>query len=78
MLLRSRWLRVPARQGGVYLPVVRLGAVVTPGQLLATVTDPVTDQVTRILATEAGVVIGMALPQVVLSGFALLHVGELK
>ncbi|MBL8272672.1 MAG: succinylglutamate desuccinylase/aspartoacylase family protein [Xanthomonadales bacterium] len=78
MLLRSRWLRVPARQGGVYLPVVRLGDVVAPGQLLANVTDPVTDQVTEIRAPEAGVVIGMALPQVVLSGFALLHVGEVK
>ena len=78
MLVRSRWLRVPARQGGVYLPVVRLGAVVTPGQLLATVTDPVTDQVSEIRAPEAGVVIGMALPQVVLSGFALLHVGDVQ
>lgn len=78
LLVRSRWLRVPARQGGVYLPVVRLGAVVTPGQLLATVTDPVTDQVSEIRAPEAGVVIGMALPQVVLSGFALLHVGDVQ
>ena len=78
MLGRSRWLRVPARQGGVYLPTVRLGNAVVPGQLLATVTDPVTDQVNEIRAPEAGVVIGMALPQVVLSGFALVHIGEVK
>jgi len=78
MLGNSRWLRVPPGGGGIYLPTIRLGAAVERGQLLATVTDPVTDQVREIRASESGLVIGMALPQVVLSGFALIHVGDVK
>jgi predicted deacylase len=77
-LERSRWLRVPQRQAGIYLPVVGVGDEVEAGQLLATVTDPITDQVHEIRANESGVVIGMALPQVVLSGAALIHVGSVK
>ena len=38
--------------------------------------DPVTDIVHRIQAEEAGSVIGMALPQIVLSGYGILHSGE--
>ncbi len=76
MIARSEWLRVPVGEGGIYLPVVKLGDRVKPGQLLATVTDPVTDIVHRIQAEEAGLVIGMALPQIVLSGYGILHIGE--
>jgi predicted deacylase len=77
-LASSRWLRVPHRQGGIYLPTVGVGDAVTAGQLVATVTDPVTDQVHEIRANEDGVVIGMSLPQVVLSGSALIHVGRVE
>lgn len=77
-LERSRWLRVPHRQGGIFLPTVGVGDAVEAGQLVATVTDPVTDQVHEIRASEDGVVIGMSLPQVVLSGSALIHVGIVK
>jgi predicted deacylase len=75
-LTRSFWQRVPLEQGGIYLPVVGLGERVEPGQLLATIADPVSDAVHSILAREAGVVIGMALPQIVLSGYGLFHIGE--
>ena len=77
-LASSRWLRVPKRQGGIYLPTVVVGDAVTAGQLVATVTDPITDQVHEIRANEDGVVIGMALPQVLLSGSALIHVGRVE
>lgn len=77
-LASSRWLRVPKRQGGIYLPTVVVGDVVTAGQLVATVTDPITDQVHEIRANEDGLVIGMSLPQVVLSGSALIHVGRVE
>lgn len=77
-LASSRWLRVPKRQGGIFLPTVGVGDVVTTGQLVATVTDPITDQVHEIRANEDGVVIGMSLPQVVLSGSALIHVGRVE
>jgi predicted deacylase len=73
----SHWLRVPRGQGGIYLSVVQLGDVVAKGQLVATVTDPVTDEIHEIRSEEAGVVVGMALPKVVLSGYGLVHVGEL-
>ncbi len=74
----SRWLRVPQGQGGIYLPTVGVGDAVKAGQLVATIADPVTDEIHEIRATEDGVVIGMSLPQVVLSGSALLHVGTVK
>jgi predicted deacylase len=77
-LEHSRWVRVPHRQGGIYLPTVSLGDEVKPGQLLATLTDPLTDVVHEIHAGEEGVVIGMSLPQVMLSGSALIHVGKLN
>jgi predicted deacylase len=77
VLGKSGWIRVPRGQGGIYIPVVKLGDSVAAGQLLATVTDPGTDVAHEIRATDAGVVVGMALPQVVLSGYGLFHVGEL-
>jgi predicted deacylase len=78
VLVRSRWLRVPRGWGGIYLPRVRLGDSVSEGQLLATIADPVTDQVHELRADIGGLVIGMSLPQVVLSGSALFHIGEVR
>ena len=78
VLMRSRWVRVPPGMGGIYLPRVRVGDTVAEGQLLATIADPVTDEVHEVHANMAGVVIGMSLPQVVLSGSALFHVGEVR
>ena len=77
-LERSRWIRVPHRQGGIYLPLVGVGDEVAAGQRLATLTDPLTDQVHEIRATEDGIVIGMSLPQVLLSGSAVIHLGKLN
>ena len=62
-------------EGGVYFPAVALGTLVEPGDLLGTVTDFQTDVVHEITAPAAGEVIGMAIPQVVLSGYALFHLG---
>jgi predicted deacylase len=78
LLTDSWWVRTPRGQGGIYLPSVRLGDSVSGGQLLATVTDPVTDARHEIRADQAGVIVGMALPQVVLSGYGLFHVGVLE
>jgi uncharacterized protein len=75
-LARSFWQRVPLDQGGIYLPIVELGDAVKTGQLLGTITDPVTDVVHRIEALETGIVIGMAMPQIVLSGYGIFHIGE--
>jgi uncharacterized protein len=78
VLVRSRWLRVPRGWGGIYLPRVRVGDSVSEGQLLATIADPVTDEVHEVRADNGGVIIGMSLPQVVLSGSALFHIGEIR
>lgn len=76
LLRNSSWLRVPPGQGGIYLPKVQLGDHVEEGQLVATVVDPGTDETHGILSKLTGVVVGMALPQVVLSGYGLMHIGE--
>jgi len=78
VLVRSRWLRVPRGWGGIYLPRVRVGDAVVEGQVLATIADPVTDEVRELRADMDGVVIGMSLPQVVLSGSPLFHIGEIR
>lgn len=70
---RSRWVR--AESGGIFFAERRLGDRVKSGDLLGTVTDPLTDERSEIVAPEAGRIIGMALPQVVLPGFATFHLG---
>lgn len=70
---RSRWIRAGA--GGIFLTERNLGEVVATGDLLGTITDPITSQVAHVRASVSGWVVGMAMPQVVLPGFALFHVG---
>jgi hypothetical protein len=42
---------------------------------MGTVTDPVTNHLTEVIAPYAGRVLGMALDQVVLPGYAAFHIG---
>lgn len=70
---RAQWVRADA--SGIYVPLVELGADVQPGQRLAEVTDPFSSSRQEIVAPVAGRVIGMALGQVVMPGFALFHIG---
>jgi predicted deacylase len=77
-LAGSSWVRVPRGQGGVFLTKVELGDEVMEGDLLGTVVDPVTDEVHEIRANRSGIVIGAALPQVVLSGYGVFHIGEIE
>ncbi len=69
----SRWVRVD--DGGLLLSRVALGDRVERGQLLGTVTDPIANDVTRIASPFRGRIIGMALDQVVIPGYAAYHVG---
>ena len=69
----SRWVR--ADHGGMLLASVQPGDTVRSGQVLGTITDPVTNRVVRIVAPSDGRVIGMALNQVVMPGFAAFHLG---
>ncbi len=69
----SRWVR--ADSGGMLFSGVRLGDRVRQGQKLGKVVDPVQNQERDILSPFNGRVIGMALNQVVLPGFAAYHIG---
>lgn len=70
---RSSWVR--ANQSGILFSQVVLGNKVKKGDILATVTDPITNVKTEIKSPYDGRVIGMALDQVVMPGFATHHIG---
>ena len=70
---RSRWLRV--NDGGIFLTEHKLGDAVQVGDSLGTVTDPVTNERSTVIAPFRGRIIGMAVPQVVIPGFAAFHIG---
>ena len=72
----TRWTRVPPGGGGYFFPTCELGGPVEKGQLLGYIIDPLTDQRTDIEAPYDGEIIGFATPQIVLSGFALIHIGQ--
>jgi uncharacterized protein len=70
---KSVWVR--ANQSGILFSSVGLGDRVREGEILGTVTDPVTNARSRIVSPYQGRVLGMALDQVVLPGFAAYHIG---
>lgn len=69
----SAWVR--ADLGGILFRNVELGDRVVTGDVLGVVTDPITNVRDEIVASYDGRVIGMALNQVVLPGFAAFHIG---
>ncbi|GGY86035.1 succinylglutamate desuccinylase/aspartoacylase family protein [Marinobacter zhanjiangensis] len=71
---QSHWVR--ADQGGILFSDVELGAYVTEGTILGTVSDPITNEQSHIRADADGRVIGMAVDQVVMAGFAAYHLGS--
>lgn len=73
IFLDSRWVR--ANSGGLLISEVTLGQRVQSGQRLGRVIDPVANVERYILAPVAGRVIGMALNQAVLPGYAAFHLG---
>lgn len=73
---RSTWIRVSPGQGGFFFPEATLGTEVAPGDPLGYVVDPLADTRHEVTAPSAGQIIGMAVPQVVLSGYAMFHLGR--
>jgi uncharacterized protein len=69
----STWVR--ADRGGLLFGAVRLGQRVRTGELLGTVTDPITNVRSELRAPQDGRVLGMALNQVVMPGFAAFRIG---
>lgn len=70
---RSQWLR--AYRGGILTSSAEVGARIRNGDLLGVVTNPVTNESTEILSPHDGRLLGRALNQFVLPGFATFHVG---
>jgi len=70
---RSSWVR--ADNGGILLSDVSLGSTVRKGDVLGSVTDPMSNARTELFSPYSGRIIGMARNQVVMPGFAAFHVG---
>ncbi len=70
---KSVWVR--ANQGGILFSEVELGKKVAPGEQLGTITDPITNVRKKVLSPYKGRIIGMALNQFVMPGFAAFHIG---
>ncbi|MDY6941500.1 MAG: succinylglutamate desuccinylase/aspartoacylase family protein [Pseudomonadota bacterium] len=69
----SVWVRTSS--GGILMSAVALGDRVSLGDTLGTVTDPITNMRTVIESPVAGRILGMAVNQVVMPGFAAYRVG---
>ena len=70
----SQWVR--ADSGGILFSQVALGETVNAGQSLGTITDPIRNDQTVLKAPFSGRILGMAVNQVVMPGFAAYHVGR--
>lgn len=70
---KSSWQRAPV--GGVIFSSVKLGDTVTRGELLGTITNPITNVRTELFSNYTGRILGMALNQFVQPGFAAYHIG---
>jgi len=71
--MASRWLR--AETGGIFISRRKPGDKIAVGDELGTITDPITNSESVVIAEFAGKIIGMAMNQVVLPGYAIYHVG---
>lgn len=70
----TSWVR--ANRSGILLGGVQIGDAVDRGQVLARVVDPVTNEQETLQAPFDGRVLGMALNQMVLPGFAAFRIGR--
>lgn len=70
---KSRWVR--AESGGILFGRVSLGQAVNEGDILGRVVDPITNDSTELHTPWTGRIIGMAVDQVVMPGFAAFHIG---
>ena len=68
---RSRWVR--SDDGGILSARVHLGDEVQANQVLGTVFDPISNQRSKIRAPVKGRVIGVAIDQLVMPGYAAFH-----
>ncbi|MCC7413800.1 MAG: succinylglutamate desuccinylase/aspartoacylase family protein [Gammaproteobacteria bacterium] len=69
----SVWVR--AERGGILISSTRLGARIAEGELIGAIVNPLTNDRVDIVSPMQGRVLGMALNQFVLPGFAAYHIG---
>jgi hypothetical protein len=70
---KSVWVR--SDQSGILFSRAPLGKRIVKGEVLGTVTDPITNERSDVVSPYQGRILGMALDQVVLPGFAAYHIG---
>ena len=71
---KTLWVRA-GNIAGAFFPSHEPADRVVAGDKLGTVTDPVTEERQEIVAPVDGRIIGMAIPQVILPGYGLFHLG---
>jgi uncharacterized protein len=69
----SRWVRV--NSGGILISKVEIGAKVKKHDILGHIINPLTTEESEILAPFNGRILGMALNQFMLPGYAAFHIG---
>lgn len=69
----SAWVRTNA--SGILLSRIQLGDEVSAGDVLGAVSNPITNEQIDIVSPHRGRVLGMALDQFVMPGFAVYHIG---
>jgi uncharacterized protein len=73
VLYRATWLR--SNQAGLLISKVSLGERVKVGDVLGTVRDPLSGAEAPVIASQPGKIIGLALNQQVMPGYAVYHLG---
>ncbi len=73
---RSNWVR--ADNEGILKSSVKIGQIVSEGELLGTITDPITNVRSEIRSPHNGRILGMALNQTMMPGYAAYHIGIRK
>jgi hypothetical protein len=66
---------VRADSSGILFSRLELGDEVQVGDVLGTVNNPISNEQTDILSRHRGRILGMALDQFVMPGFAVYHIG---
>ena len=70
---QSSWMR--AHQGGILTSSVQPGAIIRLGDTLGRIINPLTSDEIVIISPHDGRILGRALNQFVLPGFAIFHIG---
>jgi hypothetical protein len=73
---RSNWVRADSE--GILKSKVRLGQNVNKGDLLGSITDPITNTRSEVRSPHNGRILGMALNQTMMPGYAAYHIGIRK